>query len=316
MADLIDPDWLRGADAGHFWLFTSAVWAVALAGFFVAWHFFRRLSLVEDTPQSQIRSAAQGYVELQGTGRLMPGPPIHAPLTRIPCVWWSYRIEEYVHSGKSSHWSTIKDDTSGELFLVEDSTGQCVVDPDGADVYPSAKDVWYGNTAMPEGGPGLGRLGIVSGFRYTEQRMLAGDPLYALGYFHTQGPITAADIDEDVRQQLVTWKRDQGWLLRSFDTNHDGQIDQQEWDAARQEARRLVLEREREAMQRPPVNILGLPPDGRAFILSTLPQRSLELRLRLYVGACLLAFFCAGALGTYLVDVRLSAPSAGSHGSP
>jgi hypothetical protein len=78
----------------------------------------------------------------------------------------------------------------------------------------------------------------------------------------------------------------------------------------------LVLEREREALQRPPVNVLGLPPDGRAFILSTLPQQGLETRLRLYVGACLLAFFCAGALGTYLVDVRLSTPPAGSHVSP
>ena len=313
---LLDPDSLRSLDAGHFWLFATAMWAAAVFAFFAGWRYFRRLQTVEDTPKSLIRSAAQGYVELSGTSRLMPGDPILAPLTRMRCVWWAYQVEEYVGSGKNSHWQTVSSETSGELFWIEDSTGCCVVDPDKAIVYPSTKDVWYGSTATPEGGPGIGASRIGSRYRYTEQRMQDGDPLYALGYFHTQGPISAGDIDEEVRQQLADWKKDQAWLIQHFDSNHDGQIDQQEWDAVRQEARRLVLERERDNLKRPPVDVLGRPPDGREFILSTLPQKKLETRLRAYALVCLLCFLGAGALGTYMVGARLSTPSPGAQTGP
>ena len=315
MSALLDTDWIRYADPGHFWPMLFAAWGIALAAFAGIWYFFRRLRLIEDTPQSLIRSAAQGYVELQGQCKLMPGEPIIAPLTGMRCLWWSYTIDSQV-GGKTPNWQTVKHDASGDLFLVVDETGQCVVDPDNAHIYPSAKDVWYGNTPQPEGGPGIGHSILGSRYRYTELRMQDGDPLYALGYFHTQGPISAGDIDEEVRAQLVEWKRDQTWLLQHFDTDHDGQIDQQEWDAARQEARRLVLERERDNLKRPPVNVLGRPPDGRDFILSTLPRKNLELRLRVYVGICLLAFFLAGTAGTRMLSVRFSAPAPGMHTTP
>lgn len=301
---MIDPGWVREADAGHFWLFAGLTWSACVAGFAGTWHFSRRLRLVEDTPESLIRSAAQGYVELQGHARLMPGDPIIAPLTRQSCAWWRYTIERYSRSGRSSHWTTVERGTSDGLFLIDDGSGQCVVDPDGAVVYASSKDVWYGDTPMPEGGPGLGKFAIGSSYRYTEERMHDGDFLYALGQFHTQGPASGADIDEEVRRQLAAWKRDQAELLRRFDVNHDGQVDIQEWDAARAEARRIVLEQERQSLQRPPVNILGRDPDGRDFVLSTLPQNSLEWRLRLYAAGCLAAFLLAGAFGTWLLNAR------------
>jgi hypothetical protein len=307
---LLDPDLIRSADAAHFWLLTAGIWAACVVCFFAGWHFFRRLQVVEDTPKSLVRSAAQCYVELSGVGRMMPGDPILAPLTRMRCVWWSYSIEEHVSSGKNSHWQTVGKETSPELFWLEDSTGRCVIDPDKAIVYPSAKDVWYGSSATPEGGPRMGGFSLGGRYRYTEHRVLESDPLYALGFFHTQGPISAGDIDEEVRAQLSDWKKDQAWLIQHFDANHDGQVDQQEWDAARAEARRLVLERERDNLKRPPVDVLGCPHDGREFILSTLPQKRLEMRLRLYATICLVMFLGAGALGTYLTDVRLTTPGA------
>jgi len=304
MSMFLDPVWIRDLPSDNFWLFALLVWAACLIALFLGWRFQRRLRLILDTPKSLIRSAAQGYVELSGTAKLMPGDPIIAPLTRVPCVWWSYCIEEYIHSGKSSHWSTLKQDDSYSIFAMDDGSGQCVVDPDDADIYPSVKKVWYGSTPFPEGGPAMGRL--TGDYRYTEQLIHDGDPLYDYGYFHTQDPVSDADIDAEVRAQLVEWKKDQAWLLQHFDTNHDGQVDMQEWDAARQEARRLVLEHERENLKRPPVNVLGKPPDGREYVLSTLPPRNLEWRMRLYSLACLMVFLGAGALGTYLLQVRLT----------
>ena len=244
MSGLLPSAWVQGLSPDQFWFSLVAAWGACVLAFYMGWRFQRRLRLIADTPKSMVRSAAQGYVELAGTAKLMPGDPIIAPLTRVRCVWWSYCIERYVSSGKSSHWSTVRQDDSYSIFVVDDGSGQCVVDPTDADIYPSVKQVWYGNTEMPEGGPGLGRL--TGHYRYTEELIHDGDPLYAYGWFHTQDPASGGDIDAEVRQQLAEWKKDQAWLIRNFDADHDGQVDMQEWDAARQEARRLVLERERE----------------------------------------------------------------------
>ena len=316
MSAFFDPQLIRSVEPGQFWLFVALAWGLALAAVAGLVHFMQRLRFIEDTPQSLIRSAAQGYVELRGTAKLMPGPAIIAPLTRVSCVWWHYRIEQRVSSGRNNRWQTLRNETSGELFLIEDDTGACVVDPDHADVYPSESQTWYGNSPMPEGGPGLGIMSLGAQYRYVERRMHDNDPLYALGFFHTQGPVTMGDIDEEVRQQLLEWKRDQVWLKQHFDTNHDGVVDQQEWEAAQQEARRLVMEREREAMGRPPVSMLSHPKDDRPFILSTLPQRKLETRLRLYLAGCLLLFFCAGGYASYLLEVRFTSPPQGSVQAP
>ena len=302
MSELIPAAWIQGLSPGQYALSLLFAWGGCLLAFFMGWRFQRRLRIIADTPKSMIRSAAQGYVELAGTARMMPGEPIVSPLTRVQCVWWSYCIERYVHSGKSSHWSTVRREDSPSIFQVDDGSGRCVVDPDKADVYPSVKHVWYGDSEMPEGGPGMGRL--TGDYRYTERLIHDADPLYAYGWFHTQDPVSDADIDAEVRQQLAGWKKDQAWLIQHFDTNHDGQVDMQEWDAARQEARRLVLERERDEMKRPPVNVLARPPDGRDYVLSCQPPKSLEWRMRWYSLGCLIAFLAGGVIGTDLLHGR------------
>jgi hypothetical protein len=290
-------------------------WGAFLLGGYGLWRYYRRLTALKDTPRSLIRSAAQGYVELQGTARLMPGPPIVAPLSGKRCVWWSYRIESRSRSG--GNWRSLdgrRSDTSTDIFLIQDETGQCVVDPDKSDVTPSARDSWSGNSPMPEGGPGTGSF--FGRYTYIEDRIEEGVDLCALGYFHTQDAVSGAMIDEEVRQQLAAWKQDQAWLLEHFDKNHDGQVDFQEWDAARQEARRLVLEKERENMKRPPVNVLSHPRDGREFVLSALPREKLVMRLQLLSFACLLLLFAGGAYGTWLADARLGQPPSVNSGAP
>lgn len=306
MFQFLTADWIRGADPGTFWFTAILAWTACLGGLLLAWLFTRRLRLIEDTPQSLIRSAAQGYLELRGNCCLMPGQPIMAPLTRQRCVWWSYRIEERVNTRRSLSWETVGREISGELFFVDDGTGQCVIDPEHASVYPTTRDVWYGDSEMPEGGPSLGKFAVGSRYRYVEERIHEQEPLYALGYFHTQGPPSGSDIDLGVRQLLAEWKRDQAELRRRFDTNNDGVVDEQEWETARTEARRQVLEMERENLKRPPLNVLSRPPDDREFILSTVPRSKLMARFKLYTVLCLLAFLCAGAVGTRLLSVRLA----------
>jgi hypothetical protein len=318
MFSFLNAHWITSADPGNFWMAVGIAILLALAGFAGFLLFLRRLRFVQETPQSLIRSAAQGYVELQGTCQLMPGDPIIAPLTRKPCVWWSYNIEQKHERGNNSNWRTVQHATSDDLFYIEDGTGHCAVDPERAVVYSSIKQIWYGNSEWPEGGPALGKLSIGAGYRYCEHRIECDDPLYALGYFHTQGPVGMGEINEEVRQLLVEWKQNQAELIARFDTNHDGQIDQQEWDAAREEARKEILTQEREALSRPPINVLSHPRDGRPFILSTTPQKKLETRLRLCIAASLLAFFVAGAISARMLTVRLGQhlPSAATSSQP
>lgn len=309
---MFDAVVIHSARLNDFLWYCVYAWGAFLLGVGGLWSYNRRLSALKDTPRSLIRSAAQGYVELQGTAKLMPGDPIVAPLSGKRCVWWRYRIESKSRFG--GNWRTLDGsthDTSTDIFVIEDETGQCVVDPDKSDITPSARDSWSGNSPMPEGGPATG--GFFGRYRYIEERIEEGVDLCALGYFHTQDPVSGAMIDEEVRQQLAAWKQDQAWVLEHFDKNHDGQVDFQEWDAARQEARRLVLEKERENLKRPPVNVLSQPRDGRQFIISALPREKLMLRLRLMTLVSLLALFLGGAYGTWLLDARFDpAPSVNS----
>lgn len=312
---MLDATLIHYAPLGAFVNYCLFAWGAFLLGGFGLWRYHRRLEALKDTPRSLIRSAAQGYVEVQGTAKLMPGDPIVAPLTGKRCVWWSYRIQS--RSRRGGNWSTLDGsthDTSTDIFMIDDGTGQCVVDPDKSEVTTITRDAWSGDSPMPEGGPGTGSF--FGRYRYVEYRIEQGADLCALGYFHTQDPVSGAMIDEEVRQQLAAWKQDQAWVLQHFDKNHDGQVDFQEWDAARQEARRLVLEKERENLKRPPVNVLSHPRDGRQFIISALPREKLMLRLRILTLASLLALFVGGAYGTWLLDARFAPPPSVNSAAP
>src|SRR3990172_5026880 len=91
---------------------------------FCSWRTWRHVShirLIEDTPTAKIRSAPQGYVELEGVGKLMDGPPIIAKLSGLPCVWYRYKIEEYITGGSNDrhHWETIDKGESTETFWLQ-----------------------------------------------------------------------------------------------------------------------------------------------------------------------------------------------------
>lgn len=285
-----------------FWwcLGSGVVTAAAFIGCFV---FLHRTRLMENMPTSRLRSAAQGYVELEGIARLMEGPPVIAPLTRAKCVWWRYRVEEKRRSGKNTNWVTVDSRRSDDCFELDDSTGKCVVDPDGASVIPHEKQVWYGSSRIPDISPELGRgflRAAFSQYRYTEERLAARAPVYALGAFRTQaGGPDSFDEKLDLNELLGKWKHD-GKMMALFDVNKDGKVDQKEWDAARRMAVKKVRdEHVQRAVETPDLHVLAKPRDGRPFILSGIPQARLVLRYRLSSAACLLL---AGAAGFVLIS--------------
>jgi hypothetical protein len=287
-----------------------AVAVLAAGSAFCSWRTWRNVShirLIEDTPTAKIRSAHQGYVELEGTGRLMDGPPIIAKLTGLPCVWFRYKIEQQVKTHYKGHtqtrWEVIDKGESAETFWLEDETGRVVIDPEGADITPRHKDSWRSSSML--GGP-LRRPASVSSFftsntgsgsyRLTEERINSGERLYALGLLKSVGSYTSRPtVDEDVRELLKDWKQDQPTLLQRFDLNKNGKIDEIEWRLARAQARREAMKNRQEEVihSADGLSVLGPTRDGsRPYILSAFTQAELTKRYKLwaalYAGACFL----------------------------
>lgn len=275
------------ADEYFWWCAGSA--GVGAAGFVASFVFLHRCRLIENMPTSRLRSAAQGYLELEGEAVLAEGPPIIAPLTGASCVWWRYRVEKKVRSGKNTKWVTVRSGTSDDCFELHDGTGKCMVDPDGATVIPSQRQRWYGSSERPDVGPAGGGGWLRAGFssyRYTEERLHPRDAVYALGGFRTQsGGPEPFDEDVDLKELLAKWKHDKK-MMALLDTNKDGNIDAREWDAARRMALRKVRdEHVQRAVDTPDLHILAKPKDGRPYILSGVPQAKLIQRYRVQSAA-------------------------------
>lgn len=299
--------WAARTDPDGFWLVCALLAAAVLAGGWLGFRRLRHARLIEDTPTQRVRSAAQGYVELEGVARTMPGPDILSPLTRTPCVWWRYAIEQRRGSGKNARWHRLEGGSSDDLFLLDDGTGACVVDPDGAQVFPDIRRQWRGATRRPLRIPSanrgwLGHLGIGFGaYRYSEQLVSLEAPLHALGAFGTVRAARAADEQADVRELLAEWKRDQQALLARFDRDGDGEIDLDEWEAARAKALETVRRQHAAEPAPPDTHVLRQPGDGRAFLLSTWPQEKLARHKR--ISATLM--IGGAALGILLLAVIL-----------
>lgn len=248
----------------------------------IAWlSTLHRRRAISDTPRSQIASAAQGYVELHGSGKPLDHPPLLSHLTSLPCLWYRYKVEEKSGDNK---WQTISSGESDVSFILEDGSGRCVVDVENAEILTRHKETWT-----------HGR------YRNTEWKLLINDPIYALGDFRTLGGGTAElDAKADITELLSEWKKDQPNLLKRFDLNGDGTIDMKEWLLARQAARREVEKQHREARNEADVHTLRRPQNGQLYLLSNLDPEKIARRYLWWAVFHLLVFFGALAATAWL----------------
>lgn len=279
-------------DDPQFWKLALAV--AAPACFYFGFRNWRLARLIDDTPRSRIRSAAQGYVELAGTAQRTDGRPNLAPLTRLPCVWWQFSIERRTGTGRNRHWASVSRGSSVAPFRLEDDTGDCLVNPTGADVRPGSTVSWRGSAPWPIP-PGDGRRFTSLGgddYRYTEHRIDEQAYVNVIGEFRTVGGIEATDVTGEVMRLLTDWKQDQQALLQRFDADQNGILGQAEWERARALARAQIEQRP-PALTRPATNVVVQPRDSTPFLVAACDLSGLARRSRWLAGALLAGFLAA-----------------------
>jgi hypothetical protein len=113
--------------------------AVAIAGaaaglylFYRGFRLLQRKRLILNTPQSKIRSASMGLVEING---LATGPyAINSPLKQISCYYFRSIAWEYQQRGKNSEWVKVAEESLHVPFYMDDGSGKLLVDPTGAEM--------------------------------------------------------------------------------------------------------------------------------------------------------------------------------------
>lgn len=256
------------------WLFCLPL--IAVFSLFAWRSALKRLRAIRDTPTSKIASAAQGYVELIGRGRMFGQVPLLSQLMRLPCLWYRYKVEESYRTKNGESWRTIDSGESQESFILEDVSGVCVVDPEQAEISTTYRDHWRtGNR------------------RYTEWKLLEGNDIYVLGEFRTQSGGVDFDSNAELNALLAEWKKDMPALHKRFDLNNDGQLDMAEWMLARKAAQREVAKKMREAQAQPDINIISQPRDGKLYLISNLTPEDLSRRYFYWSWGHLVFFFAA-----------------------
>jgi hypothetical protein len=247
--------------------------AAVIGTFYFGMRYVFLARLIQDTPTSSIRSANQGYVELSGVGELLPGEPILTPHSKQLCLWFRYS------TAAPGEWSPNNDMRSGGLFLLNDGTGSCLIDPDFAQVIggPKKKSKHYQLDGSIE--------------YHTEEYLPVGVTLYVIGTLATDVDGFYLDIEGRADDLLVSWKQDYANFLEQFDKDNDGHISLEEWGEARKAAKEKIIKAQLAGNTPFKYPTLSHAKDKkRPYLISMIPQEQLIKRYH-FMGHTLLGGF-------------------------
>ncbi|MGB9128658.1 MAG: hypothetical protein WCB97_03335 [Thiobacillus sp.] len=228
----------------------------------------KRYRTVADTPTSRIASAPQGYIELVGRGQQPPGERLVSPISGLPCLWYRYRIERK----NGDRWEYVESGISHDTFGIHDGSGDALVDPEGAEIMTSHKQVTNSG-----------------GYRRTEWTLIEGETIYVIGEHVTLGgPSAVLDKKADLATLLAEWKRDKSALLARFDADRDGEISLDEWERARQAASDEIDRAHLDIRLKDGIHLMRHPAHGRPFLIANREVTSVVRHFRLWSWAHLL----------------------------
>ncbi len=198
---------------------------------------------------------------------------------------------------------------------MDDGTGICRVEPEGAEIACLHRKVWYGHSRRPSSASiaaskGLldkvSMLGGSNRYRYTEYLIREGDPLYLLGHFISDASGRRTLTVDQVTGRIVRqWKRDYDQLMVRFDADGNGILDEEEWQTVRHSAREQARAEQRATNGEPAEHALVKPDNGGLpFIIGSRGQDHLSRQYRWRAALGAIAFLAAGAMTTWLLTGR------------
>ncbi len=104
---------------------------------YVGMHGFIFGQKIRNTPNSKVRSASVGLIELHGKAKLKKS--ILSPISGKKCVYWE--VHAYYFGSK---WDPLYEKSSSTPFYLEDGTGRILVDIENASVVISTENTYQG----------------------------------------------------------------------------------------------------------------------------------------------------------------------------
>lgn len=264
---------------------------------------------MKDIPKSKLRSCSQGYIVLQGKLEQGPDGLILGKLSKKTCVWYRYTIEFF----NNRRWQVIEQGYSTDLFTLEDGTGRCLIDPQGADISTPNVISWQGKHRYPKKGVPQGLFarwfGTYGPYRYREWRMDPDTPLTAAGNFITlrKENIHAPNKTSQVHRLLKKWNQNHQQLLNQL-LYHDVHPTRYDSDHTIRFEAQKNLYRHSIDQKYPTFHVLsgyGLEANS-PFILSGYPYTKIIRRYRIDAFFWGLAFIGFFAFAAGLIHFRLT----------
>ncbi|OED34123.1 hypothetical protein AB833_32540 [Chromatiales bacterium (ex Bugula neritina AB1)] len=252
----------------------------SIAGAFALWAALKAKAIhryITDTPRSKTVSAAQGFAELQGTCEFYGNREIQGFMSGPPCVWHRYFILRPRPIPLQIGASTLP-------FVIRDNTGLCVVDPNRAKVISASKRSWTSAGAF-----------------FSSKYIHYGAKMYVIGEIRAERcPVTSYNENAEVANLLRRWKQDKPWMLEEFDTDHNGELDSQEWNSAVTRAKNISRDLFDQKTTDRVENVIRKPCNGMPMLISDQHPDDLAARFSL-----LSLFNFAVTAGCFLVAYTL-----------
>lgn len=153
-------------------------------------------------------------VEIQGN--ITTNQPLLTPFSKRQCVYYSYDLERQVEKRDQQgnvtyNWETISRDEKRVPFIVQDDTGQIMVNPEKATIDSQSLGQQFVNTADIMNNPILSTISsLVNGARQqrvTEKALCTDGPAYIYGYA-VQGP-QGLFIQNGENKMLISYKSEE-----------------------------------------------------------------------------------------------------------
>ncbi len=188
----------------------------------------RRKRTIENCPTSKVRSMPMGEVEVKGYARQKYY--LKSPHSLTDCVYYSYKIyEETYRSGEHKNVLREWGDSGRVPFYLEDDTGRVLINPEGAIVRTGRSRRLRGSM--------LARFAGIDAYSnnatVVEKAIAAGQFIYIKGYA-SRLIMSGEERKKTVIERLRELKRD-GHRMRRYDSDMDGTISEEEWEAARRD---------------------------------------------------------------------------------